>query len=132
LSEREGGDEDLITSGKVAYGLCVFVIQEMKRRELMKFSSRICLSIALALAMLMCSGTTFAADAKGGQPSSEELRGVFRAACEEYGVPVIILKAVAYKESAWVQGSPSCDGGYGIMHLVGRWRFRRQIVGSRW
>lgn len=44
----------------------------------------------------------------------------FAAAAAEYRVPVAVLLAVAYQQSAWEthQGRYSADGGYGPMHLT--------------
>lgn len=50
--------------------------------------------------------------------STELLDNAFKQASEEFGVPVEILKAVATIESNMVQTGPTCDYGYGIMHLV--------------
>jgi len=44
----------------------------------------------------------------------------FTQAAQQYGVPVELLKAIAYMESrlSMHNGTPSIDGGYGLMHLV--------------
>ena len=51
-------------------------------------------------------------------PDAKDLEKIFEVAAKDFGVPVEILKAVAYKESGWIHDGPSCDYGYGIMHLV--------------
>jgi N-acetyl-anhydromuramyl-L-alanine amidase AmpD len=48
--------------------------------------------------------------------------GMFRSAASQFGVPEDLLLAVGYTESRWEpgNGSPSVDGGYGIMDLTAR------------
>ncbi len=47
---------------------------------------------------------------------------LMRAAAREFGVPVGLLLAISYNESRWERqgGSPSVDGGYGLMDLTAR------------
>ena len=51
-------------------------------------------------------------------PDRAGLEKAFIEASREYGVPTVILKAIAYLESSWVHRGPTCDYGYGIMHLL--------------
>jgi N-acetyl-anhydromuramyl-L-alanine amidase AmpD len=48
------------------------------------------------------------------------LQAAFAAASQESGVPLNVLEALAYQESAWDShgGAPSTTGGYGIMQLT--------------
>jgi hypothetical protein len=56
----------------------------------------------------------------GTTTGASKLQAAFDSAAREFGVPERILLAVAYNESRWEQhgGSPSADGGYGVMHLT--------------
>ena len=51
-------------------------------------------------------------------PGQVELEAAFKQAADDYGVPVEILRAVAFIESRWVHTGPTIDRGYGLMHLV--------------
>ena len=55
---------------------------------------------------------------KSAQLDKAQLDKAFEAAAAEFGVPAEILKAVAAVETNCVQVGPTCDYGYGIMHLV--------------
>ncbi|MBN1491261.1 MAG: N-acetylmuramoyl-L-alanine amidase, partial [Phycisphaerae bacterium] len=51
-------------------------------------------------------------------PDQATLEAAFEQAAIDYGVPAVILRAVAFVESRWIHTGPTIDGGYGIMHLV--------------
>ncbi|WP_328884960.1 N-acetylmuramoyl-L-alanine amidase [Streptomyces sp. NBC_00316] len=60
------------------------------------------------------------AQASGAQTQTDTRQNAFEQAAAEYGVPVPVLLAVAYHESAWNAhpGEHSTSGGYGPMHLT--------------
>lgn len=58
----------------------------------------------------------------GPNPSKAQIDQMLNAACQKYGVPPEIAKAVAYKESGWNPRASSFDGGHGkgIMQIDDR------------
>lgn len=58
----------------------------------------------------------------GPNPSKAQINTMIEAACQKYGVPPEIAKAVAYKESGWNPRASSFDGGHGkgIMQIDDR------------
>jgi hypothetical protein len=64
---------------------------------------------------------------------------LMRAAAGEFHVPVGLLLAISYGQTRWTPpgGSPSVDGGYGLMDLTGRtfawqdWRGTKAAPGAR-
>lgn len=60
------------------------------------------------------------AQASGAQTRTDTRQDAFEQAAAEYDVPVPVLLAVAYHESAWNAhpGEHSTSGGYGPMHLT--------------
>jgi hypothetical protein len=72
---------------------------------------------------LAASGVVAAAPTAGAAsaaPRTGGLPAAFAAAADESGVPLTVLEALAYQESAWNDhgGAPSTSGGYGIMQLT--------------
>ncbi|HNT35529.1 MAG TPA: N-acetylmuramoyl-L-alanine amidase, partial [bacterium] len=65
-----------------------------------------------------CIGGAGEASVAIQQLSASELQDAFASAAKEFGVPVTVLQAVARVESNMVHAGPTCDYGYGIMHLV--------------
>lgn len=51
-------------------------------------------------------------------PNVALMRQYFDRAAQEFGVPSILLQAIAQIESNWTQIGPSIDHGWGVMHLV--------------
>ncbi|CAN0508972.1 unnamed protein product, partial [Phaeothamnion confervicola] len=58
----------------------------------------------------------------GPCPSKQQIDEMLNAACEKYGVPPSVAKAVAYQESGWNPKASSFDGGHGkgIMQIDDR------------
>ncbi|GAA2017976.1 hypothetical protein GCM10009839_12480 [Catenulispora yoronensis] len=78
-------------------------------------------ALTLAATAVVAAAPTAGAAAtaqRGG--SGGGLPGAFAAAARESGVPLNVLEALAYQESAWNDhgGAPSTSGGYGIMQLT--------------
>ncbi|MCS0603854.1 N-acetylmuramoyl-L-alanine amidase [Streptomyces sp. LP11] len=81
------------------------------------------LSLTLAAGVLAAAGVAAApppAQAAGGRAAADSRQHTFRQAAAEYDVPLPVLLAVAYHESAWDAhaGERSTSGGYGPMHLT--------------
>ncbi|MFG2635701.1 N-acetylmuramoyl-L-alanine amidase [Streptomyces sp. NPDC048362] len=81
------------------------------------------LSLTLAAGVLAAAGvaaTTPPAQAAGHRAAADSRQHTFEQAAAEYGVPLPVLLAVAYHESAWDAhaGEHSTSGGYGPMHLT--------------
>ncbi|WP_194925473.1 N-acetylmuramoyl-L-alanine amidase [Catenulispora pinisilvae] len=74
---------------------------------------------AVALATTAVVSTAQDAGA-AAPPHPVGLPASFAAAAQETGVPLNVLEALAYQESAWDDhgGAPSTTGGYGIMQLT--------------
>lgn len=53
----------------------------------------------------------------GNNPSQSEIAQALTNASATYGVPVNLLKAVAWQESKWHEDAFSCDGGIGLMQI---------------
>ena len=49
------------------------------------------------------------ADVRGDQPTSTQIQAMFQAAATKHGVPVSLLKVIAYKESTWRQFTGAVD-----------------------
>jgi hypothetical protein len=58
----------------------------------------------------------------GPSPNKQQIDEMLNAACEKYGVPPQVAKAVAYQESGWNPKASSFDGGHGkgIMQIDDR------------
>src|SRR5215469_8498515 len=56
------------------------------------------------------------------EAASGHRMALMRAAAREFGVPAGLLLAISYDQTRWERpgGSPSADGGYGLMDLTGR------------
>ncbi|MEU8586067.1 N-acetylmuramoyl-L-alanine amidase [Streptomyces sp. NPDC048664] len=81
------------------------------------------LPLALAAAVLTAAGAAAVpspAHAAGVGTSADSRQHIFERAAARYGVPLPVLLAVSYHESAWDAhaGEPSTSGGYGPMHLT--------------
>lgn len=61
-------------------------------------------------------------------PDQATLEAAFEQAATDYGVPAVILRAVAFVESRWIHTGPTIDHGYGIMHLVDNDGDRKSVV----
>jgi len=65
-------------------------------------------------------------------PSMHEIEEMLEETAEKYGIPAVILKAIAWQESTWRQfdanGNPliSFDGGIGIMQLTNQWSYDQE------
>lgn len=70
------------------------------------------------LALILAFVPAIAAQNKKGKTQS--LERAFAEASKEFGVPIEILKTIAYAETRFDghQGKPSQDNGYGLMHLA--------------
>jgi N-acetyl-anhydromuramyl-L-alanine amidase AmpD len=79
-------------------------------------------SLLLAAALLSVYLTGLPARARSTDASSGQLalQRDFARAAQEFGVPEVVLLAVAYHVSLWEDhgGAPSTSGGYGAMHLT--------------
>ena len=66
--------------------------------------------------------------ARAGVAASGHRMALMRAAAREFGVPAGLLLAISYDQTRWARpgGSPSVDGGYGLMDLTARTFPRRQ------
>ena len=53
----------------------------------------------------------------GANPSQAQIAGALASAASAYGLPVNLLKAVAWQESKWHEDVFSCDGGIGLMQI---------------
>ena len=53
----------------------------------------------------------------GNNPDQPTIAAALAAAALKYGLPVNLLKAVAWQESRWHVDVLSCDGGIGLMQL---------------
>lgn len=53
----------------------------------------------------------------GNNPSQAQIAGALANAASAYGLPVNLLKAVAWQESKWHEDVFSCDGGIGLMQI---------------
>ncbi|MEY9931146.1 hypothetical protein ABH926_005793 [Catenulispora sp. GP43] len=75
---------------------------------------------AVALAVTCVAAAPANAQAPSAASGDGTLQGAFAAAAHESGVPLNVLEALAYQESAWNDhgGAPSTSGGYGIMQLT--------------
>ena len=78
---------------------------------------------ALTLAMTTVTAVAAAAPTAGAAAATAPdggLQAAFTAAAGESGVPLAVLEALAYQESAFNAhgGAPSTSGGYGIMQLT--------------
>ncbi|MBW8804212.1 MAG: N-acetylmuramoyl-L-alanine amidase [Catenulisporales bacterium] len=73
----------------------------------------------MAATAVVSAAPTAGARQSIGWPSTG-LQGAFIAAAHESGVPLSVLEALAYQESAWNShgGAPSTSGAYGIMQLT--------------
>lgn len=84
-------------------------------RKLWRRSAQLVLAGLAALALsIVPAGTTAAAlEAAGSQQEA------FKAAAQEFNVPVEVLMSVSYNQTRWEshQGQMSADGGFGIMNL---------------
>nr|WP_239565138.1 Ig-like domain-containing protein [Brevibacillus fulvus] len=75
---------------------------------------------------------TTAAARTSKNPPLAEIEAELEEVAEEYGIPAVIFKAVAWQESSWRQfdsnGNPliSYDGGIGMMQLTNQTRFDQQ------
>ena len=60
--------------------------------------------------------------ARAGVAASGHRMALMRAAAREFGVPAGLLLAISYDQTRWARpgGSPSVDGGYGLMDLTAR------------
>ncbi|MGZ0232772.1 N-acetylmuramoyl-L-alanine amidase [Streptomyces sp. CPS1] len=81
------------------------------------------LSLILTAGVLAATGVTTAspaAQAAGDRTPADSRQHAFERAAAEYDVPLPVLLAVAYHESAWDAhaGERSTGGGYGPMHLT--------------
>lgn len=54
---------------------------------------------------------------KGNNPSQSQIATALANAAATYGLPVNLLKAVAWQESHWHEDVISCDGGIGLMQV---------------
>jgi hypothetical protein len=68
------------------------------------------------------AGLAVTAQARPGVAASGHRMALLRAAAREFGVPVAVLLAISYDQARWERpgGSPSVDGGYGLMDLTAR------------
>ena len=53
----------------------------------------------------------------GNNPSQSQIASALASAAATYGLPVNLLKAVAWQESKWHEDVFSCDGGIGLMQI---------------
>ena len=53
----------------------------------------------------------------GNNPSQSQIASALASAAATYGLPVNLLKAVAWQESKWHEDVYSCDGGIGLMQI---------------
>jgi N-acetyl-anhydromuramyl-L-alanine amidase AmpD len=65
---------------------------------------------------------TVSAHARPGVAASAHRMALMGAAAREFGVPAGLLLAISYDQARWERrgGSPSVDGGYGLMDLTAR------------
>jgi len=54
---------------------------------------------------------------KGNNPSQSAIAAALEAAANTYGLPVNLMKSVAWQESRWHEDVLSCDGGIGLMQI---------------
>jgi hypothetical protein len=89
----------------------------------------VAVTIVLAAGVAVSSGTsgTGLAAAVRPQPGTASMAPgnrmtVMRSAAREFGVPVRLLLAISYNLTRWERpgGSPSVDGGYGLMDLTAK------------
>lgn len=53
----------------------------------------------------------------GNNPNQTQIAAALTTAANTYGLPVNLLKAVAWQESHWHEDVYSCDGGIGLMQI---------------
>ncbi len=54
---------------------------------------------------------------KGNNPNQSAIAAALEAAANTYGLPVNLVKSVAWQESRWHEDVLSCDGGIGLMQI---------------
>jgi hypothetical protein len=53
----------------------------------------------------------------GNNPSQSQIAAAISTAAATYGLPVNLVRAVAWQESKWHEDVTSCDGGVGLMQI---------------
>jgi hypothetical protein len=86
-------------------------------------------AIPLVISMIVCLMAAGAGAGKAQPPpvnsdavAPGQRMAEFRAAAQEFGVPVRLLLAISYNQSRWEResGVPSLNGGFGLMDLTAR------------